>query len=384
MKFLYFYSFPRRIKVCCWIAAFLFLALTGCNFSETKPESTAAGGESLTLMTWNVQNLFDGNDNGYEYDEFKESAGWSTEKYKGRLNSISSAICKIDPRPDIIVFQEIESLKILEDLSSFISYGYDWSHFANNHGASLGLGVLSRLPLLEPKVHSVIVNGETTPRPVLEVHINTGKETFVIFACHWKSKLGDDDVTERTRRASARVIVRRIRELREKEPNFGVIVTGDLNENYDEFFRQNAKTICALLPDDPYCAKVTGCVGPDNKKDAGRQKDFFVISKNRPPESIHFPQESVVLYSPWLNDLENGTYYYKHNWETIDHFLISGQFFNNTGWEYEKAMIVNSQPFTNSSGTPASYNMRSGIGLSDHLPLIITLKLVVPESAPSP
>jgi len=358
------------------------LSLACCSCSEAKADEAAPlDTGKITLMTWNVNNLFDGKDNGFEYEEFSEQAGWSDEKYMGRVNVLSAAIGKIEPLPDIIMLQEIESIKILDDLAALISGGYGWSHFAVNPGASLGVGIMSRLPITEAMAHTVAVNGETTPRPVLEARIlveqgANGPDEFIIFVCHWKSKLGGDEATESVRRASARVIVRRVRELWEEEPEIGVLVAGDLNENYDEFFRQNAAIICALLPDDPYCAQITGCINEEGEEDASRQKDFIVLSKNKPPVPVHFPLGSVVLFSPWINDLENGSYFYKHNWETIDHFFVSGQFFNNKGWEYEKVVTANFSPFINASGVPVSYNVRTGSGMSDHLPLLLTLKLL--------
>jgi endonuclease/exonuclease/phosphatase family metal-dependent hydrolase len=346
-----------------WVLVFL-LAAVSCSVSETKTEKTAAEPGTLTLMTWNVQNLFDGLDNGFEYDEFLNSAGWSTEKYKGRVNTISGAIGSVKPLPDIIMLQEIESLVILQDIADSVSGGYEYSHFAKNPGAALGLGILSRFPLAESKSHSITIGSETTPRPVLETRIQAENE-FVVFVCHWKSKLGGDDNTESTRRASARVILRRIRELWEEEPDLGVIVAGDLNENHNEFFRRNAEVICALLPDDPYCAQLA----------EGAQKDFIVLGKNKPPQPVHFPQETIVLFSAWMRDVEKGSYYYKNDWETIDHFLVSGQFFNNKGWSFEKAVPADFSPFTNAHGVPISYNIRTGAGLSDHLPLLLTLKM---------
>lgn len=352
------------------------LFMNGCVFSGGKGANSTI--KNLTLMTWNVHNLFDGEDNGYEYNQFLQSSGWSTEKYLGRINTFSAAINKIQPMPDIIMLQEIEHLKVLEDLALSLQAGYSWIHFARNPGAAIGLGIISRIPLLDVKAHSITVNGDTAPRPVLEVRLQPGgfnadnvllgdnfsDESFVIFICHWKSKLGGDAATEKIRRASVRVILRRIRELREHDSRTGIIVAGDLNLNHDEFYRQNALRICALLPDDPYSVKIT----------AGIQNDFLVISKNKPPMSVHFPDGTIVLYSPWINELENGSYFFRNNWETIDHFLISDHFFNNTGWEYEKAFVVNYEPFADLSGIPIPYNPRTGTGLSDHLPLLITLK----------
>jgi len=345
-----------------------FVAFSGCSVSEPGEAATKDTGV-ITLMTWNINNLFDGADNGFEYDEFLQSAGWSAEKYKGRINTISDAIGRLKPQPDILMFQEVESLVVIEDLASSLPNAYSWCHFANNYGSAIGLGIISRFPLTETKTHSITIDGETTPRPVLEVRVQTEEGDIILFVCHWKSKLGGDEATENVRRSSVRVILRRIREIYQTEPETGFIIAGDLNENHDEFYRQSANSICALIPDDSYCVNLS-------KVKVDGQKDFLIISGNTPPEPVHFPQGSITLFSPWLRDLENGSYFYKHNWETIDHFLISGHFFNNTGWEYEKVIIGNFEPFTNASGIPIPYNARTGLGMSDHLPLILTIKLL--------
>jgi len=343
------------------------LVLSGCSVSESKaPENI----EIITMMTWNVQNLFDGADNGYEYNEFLQSAGWSSEKYKGRITTISDAIGRLTPQPDILMLQEIESLVILEDLASSLPNNYSWSHFANNPGAAVGLGILSRFPLKDAKTHSITNNGQTTPRPVLEARVQTKKGDIILFVCHWKSKIGGDAVTENVRKSSARVILRRIREIYENEPEIGFIIAGDLNENHNEFYRQKTNAICALIPDDSYCVKLSN-VNVDG------QKDFFIISGNKPPEPVHFSKGAITLFSPWVHDLENGSYFYKYNWETIDHFLISGHFFNNSGWEYEKVIIVNFAPFANSNGIPIPYKTKTGLGMSDHLPLLLTIRLLL-------
>jgi len=352
----------------CRPALLLIAVLIFCGCDSTAPEELKREAGSITLMTWNINNLFDGSDDGNEYAEFLQSAGWSNEKYLGRINSLAAAVGKIDPLPDIIMFQEVESREVLDDLAQSIHKDFTWSHFAVNPGSAIGLGIISRMPLHDAKSHSISINGDTTPRPVLETRVQTKDGDFILFTCHWKSKIGGDDTTESTRRSSARVILRRIREIWESEPKTGVIVAGDLNENYDEFFRQSSGYICALLPDDPYCVMLTNAV-------LEGQKDFLIVSGSRPPAPVHFPQETVVLFSPWLNEIENGSYSYKNNWETIDHFLVSRQFFDDEGWEYNGAFAASFEPFTNANGFPVSYNPRTGYGLSDHLPLLITLKL---------
>ncbi|MDR0495201.1 MAG: endonuclease/exonuclease/phosphatase family protein [Treponema sp.] len=373
------------------LCAALLLALAagcaGCNIPGAEPEASPKRTDSIAIMTWNMQGLFDGDDDGIEYDEYRESAGWTREKYRGRLTVIAGAIGGMERKPDIIALQEIESAVVVADLAAALSaQGYGWTHFANIPGMALGVGLLSRFPLSEAKSHLVSIDGDLAPRPMLEVKVNTaantpadetGASALALFVCHWKSKLGGDDATESIRRASARIILRRLRELMESDPELPVIIMGDLNENYDEFYRRSGTAISALIPDDPRAAEFTGLYGLDgNIADiAALQKDFIILSKSKPPAARYFPTGVVTLYSPWAAELEDGSYYYKNDWETIDHFLLSPQLFNGSGWGFENCQVVNSPPFVSAKGHPVSYNPRTGSGMSDHLPLLLFLRM---------
>jgi endonuclease/exonuclease/phosphatase family metal-dependent hydrolase len=277
--------------------------------------------------------------------------------------------------PDILALQEVENAGVIQDLAEgdLSKYGYNWTFFANNPGASLGIGLLSRFPLSDARVHSVTCNGETSPRPIVEVRVKPGNAPLVLFVCHWKSKVGGDGATESLRRSSARVILRRLQEIREEAPDMPVIVMGDLNENYDEFYRRASSVVSALLPDDPQAAELSGLgadrevTGPDSPA------DFLVISRVKPPEAEYFTTQAMALYSPWGNELLRGSYSYKNEWETIDHFLLTGSLFDQTGWDFETCAVLDKAPFINAKGVPNAYIPRTGNGLSDHLPLLLTL-----------
>jgi endonuclease/exonuclease/phosphatase family metal-dependent hydrolase len=393
-------NFTNKTTIQTLLCAVLALVsgCAGCNSGvvEDKPPEKPA---SLAIMTWNIQALFDGTDNGTEYDEYRDSAGWTQEKYKGRLNVIAAAIAGLERKPDIIALQEIESPMVAIDLAAELSAnGYGWTYFANIPGMALGVGLLSRFPFAEARSHSVYIDGEIAPRPMLEAKINTtgaasGKTAsgssanpLLLFVCHWKSKLGGDDATEIARRASARIILRRLRELAETEPDLPVVIMGDLNENHDDFYRRGGKVISALMPDDPRAAEFSGLYGIDSGSPQSAatitemQKDFLILAKNKPPAARYFPSGAITLYSPWFAELQNGSddssgsYYYKNDWETIDHFLLSPQFFSGTGWDFENARILNIPPFTSAKGVPVAYNPRTGSGMSDHIPLLLLLK----------
>jgi len=385
MKRNYMYQNSVQGLLCGVVLLALAAGCAGCNTPDTE-EKIPEKSDSIAIMTWNVQALFDGVDEGTEYDDYRESAGWTPEKYRGRLNIIAGTIGTMERRPDIIALQEIESALVVNDLAAVLSaQGYGWTHFAHIPGMSLGVGILSRYSLTGAKSHSVNIDGDIAPRPMLEVRINTvpnaDNASLILFVCHWKSKLGNEETTEYTRRASARIILRRLKELKETDPDLPVIIMGDLNENYDEFYRRNGTAISALLPDDPRAAEFANLYGLDGNDPgtaaiiAERQKDFIILSKTKPPETRYFPAGVLTLYSPWAAELQDGSYYYKNDWETIDHFLLSPQLFNGTGWDFESCKVVNSPPFASAKGFPVAYNPRTGSGLSDHLPLLLLLKM---------
>lgn len=357
------------------MALILIGTATGCK--APGPEDSL---QAVTIGAWNVQALFDGDENGTEYREYTASAGWSGEKYSARTTALSRALTPI--APDILALIEVENSRVLETLSQdrLANQGYHWTFFAGKPGAALGIGLLSRFPLIRTRTHSAVCRGEDTPRPILEAWVDAGGAPLVIFACHWKSKLGGDRETEAQRRSSAWIINRRIGEIRRENPDLPVIILGDLNENYDEFYRQAGAYISALLPDTPEAAELSGFTA-DRPRENPRA-DFLVISGKKPPQAVYFPPEVAAFYSPWTGELPegSGSYNYKNAWETIDHFLLSEALFDCSGWDFDSFQVLNREPFLNGKGYPDAYNPRTGLGLSDHLPLLLTLKKAFPGS----
>jgi endonuclease/exonuclease/phosphatase family metal-dependent hydrolase len=360
------------------------LALLGVSCEIAAEEAVQNKGE-LDVVFWNVQALFDAEEGGGEYEEYTETSGWSAEKYGARLTAMARGISLIPSGfPDVLALAEVENPQALRDLADGLaSQGgvnaqYPYRFFANISGMSLGLGVLSKVPILRQRAHSFAAEEEAVPRPVAEVWVEADGAPLALFICHWKSKLGGDEQTESQRRASARLILRRIREIEAEAPAAPVLIMGDLNENYDEYYRQAGRYICALLPDDPKAAWHTGLHRDGGADAASVQKDFLVLSGLKPPQPTYFAEGTAALYSPWGRELKGGSYYYGGDWETIDHFLAGPAFFDGLGWEFEDCEILMIEPFVNVQGTPNLYNPRTGGGLSDHLPLRLSLKFLDP------
>ena len=351
------------LRACTYTCIAVFLASCGASRQNEA--------ETFTAAEWNLQALFDGEETGTEYSEYREASRWGRAQYSGRLTVITQAILKMTESgassksapPDLLGLIEVENAEVLEDLASRLQNGCFWTAFASLPLSPLGIGFISRYPILEARAHSITINEKTAPRPVLEVRLEPGGKPLVFLLCHWKSKLGGGEATESLRRASARVVQRRLRELAESEAETPVIVMGDLNENHDEFLRQ--PYFCALLPDDPKAAAM-----------ARNARDFLVLSGEKPPRAACFPEGTPALYSPWYNKAGEGSYFFMEEWETIDHILLSQSLFDGTGWELGDYQILKKPPFIANDGAPDRYIPRSGRGLSDHLPLLLVLCLL--------
>jgi len=370
-----------------------FLSCTGCENPVTGNKNET----HFSLATWNLQAFFDGQETGTEYTDYTVKASWNEVSYKNRLKSLDTALTQWpEPQtrgaakgPDIFALLEVENAAVLESLRSgpFAQFMYHYSAFAANPGAPLGLGLLSRFPILAVKSHSLQTADYSTPRPMLEAEIElpqapgAPQERLHLFVCHWKSKLGDLEETELVRRASAQLVNRRIVELSRQQAGTEplVLVVGDLNENADEYTRQGTRFVTALMPADTSVV-MRDCPDTNHEINSKASINFFSYDAFRACSFINLTGSSsdvsipdtgpITLYCPWYTSVWNGSYAYRGNWETIDHILLSPGFFNGSGWEYTAFSVIDHTPFSNEAGFPNSFNPRTGSGVSDHLPIM--------------
>ena len=347
--------------------------------------------DSLGIVSWNAQTMFDGKDDGTEYSDYRLESGWTEEKYRARLTALAGAVTgavkdAAGGIPGILALVEVENARVIEDLAAMPGMDYAWTFFAAAPGSSLGVALMSRFPIIDAKTHSAYSEGNASPRPAAEVWVDVNGTKLALFICHWKSKLGGGRETELTRRAEASVVARRLAELDGGGEETPVVIMGDLNENWDEFFRTGYP--CALMPDAEAAAALLKKRAPGVRP--GFQ-DFLLLSGKRPPSgSDGF--DGPALFSPWMDAPSGeelpepaqeessadsspaGSFHYKDQWETIDHFLLNGAASSGTSWRFAEFRVMSGAPFTNAAGAPAAYIPRTGSGLSDHLPVYIRLE----------
>ena len=343
------------------IFVFLF-QLIGCSpFSINKP---------VEILSWNVQNLFDGSVNGGEYPEFNPATGnWSESLFHDRLENLSYMIkesCGFRG-PDVLILQEIENKNCIEQLNKYYlaSCGYR-NRYVSNNESGIQVAVLTRCNIIRVKSHRI--NKFPLPRyplyrDILEVEIKLPKSTIIIFVNHWKSKSGGAIETEPRRIKSANFLMNIIKERRLNPDNQdkGIIICGDLNENHDEFELYDGKVQCALMPFEII--------------DLKNSVEICPVPISYTSQNVHnFINGYPVFYSPWEDDKsEKGSYFYDDSWETIDHFLLDSEFFNNRSPIFSSFELIDDECFLSRAGLPQKWISRFKSGYSDHLPILLRL-----------
>ncbi len=337
---------PKRLILISLLLFILPLSL----FPESK----------ITIMSYNVHNLFDDVDDGSEYAEFKSDKSiWGAEQFEKKLKTIAQAIRKSCFKgADVIALQEVENLNALRLLREryLKGMGYNYAVIAPQDGVAVRVALLSRIPIRQVRCHSMVEWRGRPLRNILEAELEYKGNTFFIFNNHWKSKSGGVRQTEEARLYAASVILRRIRSILEEKPDADIVILGDFNENVEEYLevkdganRGGYQT--ALIP-----------ISAPFKESYGASSIFLADR----PEAAGLFNGKLLFYEPWyeLDLQERGSYLFQGRWQTPDHILLSSGLFDGQGLTYQ----------------PGDFKVeKSDIMLkwvySDHLPLIISLRI---------
>ncbi len=342
-----------------FILIILTVLLSGCSLLTPGCRETEG---SINLMTWNVENLFDDIYNGTEYRDFiPGETGWTSEDFHGKMNSLSDAIRRLIPGgPDVLLLQEIENVNVLEIFNTDYLKGMDYRYcfLARKEGQAAGTSILSRYPASKVFTHQTSSPLNRGGRPIMEIWLDLPDGTIIIFNNHWKSKSGGEEETEPARRDSASFLNRRLDELFNEVPDIPVLIAGDLNEDIDEFRRNEGMYHTALADSDDFS------LFPPEEQD----RTLFFSR-----DSMHLRKNSTLLYSAWSRDKDRGSYYFRGEWEKIDHFLLSSHFLDGKEIDVADFTVCSDEFLLYPDGSPKRWNRERGEGYSDHLPLLLKL-----------
>jgi len=329
--------------------------------------ASGVGGPRVSILAYNVKELFDAKDDGTEYEEYSVARGrWDESRYKARLALVAEAVLasrpsSSPPGPDVLCLEEAEGAAVLEDLRSgpLAKARYRYSAVADAEGGPFANCVLSRLPIVSASGHSATLGETKAGRDVLEVELDSGGSRLVVLVCHWKSKVGGAEATEEARREAAALVRGRVAARLAADPGAAIVVCGDFNESPDELRRAGYAYPTALV----------------RLEDADRFPDRGSRLLVAPSLDSAKIDGEVALYSPWA---DSDGYSYSHDGvrERIDGFLLSPGL-RGPGLKYASFSAVTAPFLIDAAGAPIAWNSSTRSGYSDHLP--IALELTVGE-----
>lgn len=343
----YFCTMKKLPRLVLPILILLLSVGCGCSLDGQSPNE-----KEFKILTYNVQNLMDDKLDGDEYPEYRPSEKWKTSSYHMRLRTLNEVLTNRSiGLCDVLVLQEVEHEGVIRDLLErhLGRKGYKWYAVAKGEGSAIAVAMISRSKPKHMATHAV-----EGGRPVLEAVFDTERGDVAIFGLHAKSQIGEYAETEALRLALCSVLKGASR----RHEGSLTLFCGDFNTNPDSY-KNNPLVQPALIDIKEKKARTymaSGTLGITGRRD-------LVYSD--------------VWYSPYLdgeNSFEKpGTCYFGGSWHHYDQFLGNGLLFDGLGWEYGSTMIVAPSAALKADGTPMAWNLSTLSGVSDHLPVLLTL-----------
>ncbi len=314
----------------------------------------AAPVAAVTILSYNVQNLFDDVDDGLEYEEFRTSGGWDRDAYFARLSRVDEVVrlATAGVSVDAIVLQEVESPRVALDLTRDFLRRYRHIASGESGRTTTQVVVLTRRAPVATLAHravevELVPGGEPrtvwSSRAVVDV-VLAGERTR-LFAAHWKSQSGGTEATAPLRIREAE-LVRAVVAASPPAAGRTVLVVGDLNESPAPSRR----------PSGAGAAQPTATAPPT-----------ALVALTEP-----IPGLERRFRSLWNDEGFPGTYFFRGAWSRLDHAYLLAPGDASSGVSGTLTPI-DSPKLLDRSGVPLRYDPRRRFGYSDHLPILVTV-----------
>jgi len=310
------------------------------------------GERTLKIASYNVENLFDLEKSGHEYQEFIPfgKSNWNLKNYKIKLQNIAKVITEIDA--DIIALQEIESAQALKDLRLTLKKNglyYQYYKIADRKNTTIKVAFLSKIPFVYAK--ELAVTPTYRHRNILEAKFKIDGKELYLFVNHWKAKSGP----ESKRIVSAKILRKRVSEIGYDK---NIVMVGDFNSDYEEYvkFKRQRRL-------------------NDTGGKTGINHVLRTLKQTDKASEVKYEKEN--FYNLWydIEDENRYTYIFRGKKEALDNMLISQPLLDAKDISYKHSSITPYQPKYLFKGkriyrwqtTRKKPKRHKGKGYSDHL-----------------
>lgn len=271
----------------------MFLSISALGQANAEMQKV----DSLRMMFYNVENLFDPFDDSLTRDEEFTSEGakhWSWRKYQTKLNNIYKTIMAVgNPYPPAIIgLCEIENRFVINQLvykTAFSKFDYRIVHEESPDRRGIDVGLLFDPKRIELIYHEAVqidfpFSPETKTRDILYVKLKIfNQDTIHVFVNHWPSRWGGQMASAPKRNYVADILKMKIDSIFNEELTPSIFVMGDFNDE------------------------------PEDES----------LSVHLQASNPNEPSDMVNLMLSFTDDKSKGTQKYQGNWGILDQFIVS-------------------------------------------------------------
>ena len=203
-------------------------------------QSAVFAQDSLTIVSYNIENLFD-----YEHDTLKNDSSflpdgdrhWTYYRYQTKLDRIAQVIVNISgwESAEMVGLCEVENERCLRDLCYRLKrFHYKFVHYESADERGIDVALLydsTKVKILDSKPLRVDLQGDVT-RDILYVEALVGnQDTLYAMVCHLPSQLGGTAATEGKRNAVKQVLKQQVDSILRVQSEAKIVVMGDMNSD---------------------------------------------------------------------------------------------------------------------------------------------------------
>ena len=313
-------------------------------------------GKSFSVMAFNVENMFDNFDdpnkedetylpvsmktsqihikncNKLRYQRWRDDClemDWNDEVIDYKLNATAEVILSYGAHgPDIIGFQEIENINILERLFKLLEpHGYKYYALVEgNDKRGIDNAFISKYEILSTQLHQIKFTGGTKDqigdtRPILEGVFKLDGHDISIFNVHFPAPYN---------------------------PSF---MRQDAFNTLNELSNKNSRVNIAL-------------------------GDFNVTSAEDAEANLYgkFNSEWYISHLDQCNECIGTNYYFQEDrWSFLDAVMLKKN--RNSKFIENSVVVITADIHTRDNGSPLRFNAKELYGVSDHFPVVAEIKI---------
>jgi predicted extracellular nuclease len=342
------------------LSLFLLAALGFFSLCFSQQEQTSSK-NSLTVMFYNVENLFDtSNDSLTADEEFlpQSPKKWDSEKYNKKISDLARVISSVNEKqlPALIGLAEIENKKVLEDLaaSAKLRKGkYGIVHFNSKDERGIDAALLyntEEIELIDSKAIPVLFGKDIqdATRDILFVKCRIkGDRIINVFVNHWPSRSPTREESEMKRVMAALTLRREVDNILNIDNEAAILIMGDFN-------------------DEPTNKSVFQILNATDKRKNAHYRDLY----------------NLMFDSHNING--EGSITYREAWQMFDQIIVSQSLLSKEGGYHltysDGKVFKGGEVIVKDSATGAliinrTYGGDKYLGgVSDHLPVYAILK----------